>query len=610
MSLASFRVENQKALRLAECLHVPSLMIICGANGSGKSTLLWALKQQQGVTLSGNTQSLYHGPHRAIRRSVIQRRHVGGAPTYYADSLAADSVAAPEGISIPYPSRSPDNIDESGTTIKHSLAKLENKRQTFITQLYDKAVKGGEAQLDIQNVKSIFAPLADVVSRLLPHLTFERIDFTQEDNILVAFSRPGENGAVVTLDLDDLSSGEKAVILLFLPLVEAEIRANLETYSPEALSVAPESPDLLFLLDEPELHLHPDLQRRMLAYMRERSSRNEIQFVMITHSPTILDEASDEELYVLAPARNGENQLRQAATPSERLEALRELTGESYFLSTGRNIVCCEGEADDVKGKASDRSLIELFSTRSSRYTFVPMGGKSQVISAVKRLKESLPIDKYGVAVVGLLDSDQATTLPPDCIGWPFCEIENALLRPQLIADALNESIEGLGATATGVERLLSDSGVALRDEEIAIRIARELGGKMFRAKGSDVAAVRKSVDDFIADLQAHTSGSKINDICARVTSEVDAQLDDQTFVQRFRGKRLLRLVFNGLAIPNLSYERFSYLVAGRVRSDVEAAQQLDTVFANLDAKVDEQLATLLAPLDEPAVEGDMATES
>ncbi|PLS80657.1 hypothetical protein CYG49_04560 [Candidatus Saccharibacteria bacterium] len=179
MGLKSFRVENQKALRLAECLDVPSLMVICGSNGAGKSTLLWALKQRQGSVFDEGmtTEVLYQGPHRAIRRQTVRRGWLGGSLTSYAESLSADSVAAPEGLQIPYPSRSPDNVDESGSAIKHALGRLENKRQSFLTSLIDKASREGQHQLEIASLPHVFEPLSEIVSRLLPHLTFEGLSF-------------------------------------------------------------------------------------------------------------------------------------------------------------------------------------------------------------------------------------------------------------------------------------------------------------------------------------------------------------------------------------------------------------------------------------------------
>ena len=44
MSLTSFKVVNQEAVRLAEAAQVPPVMVIAGPNGVGKSTVLFRLR--------------------------------------------------------------------------------------------------------------------------------------------------------------------------------------------------------------------------------------------------------------------------------------------------------------------------------------------------------------------------------------------------------------------------------------------------------------------------------------------------------------------------------------------------------------------------------------
>jgi AAA15 family ATPase/GTPase len=45
MKLSSVKITAQKAIKLAECVRVPKIIIIFGQNGVGKSTLLYAVKQ-------------------------------------------------------------------------------------------------------------------------------------------------------------------------------------------------------------------------------------------------------------------------------------------------------------------------------------------------------------------------------------------------------------------------------------------------------------------------------------------------------------------------------------------------------------------------------------
>ncbi|MDP9290721.1 MAG: hypothetical protein M3P08_21335 [Thermoproteota archaeon] len=43
--ITTFKITDQKVIRLAECDSVPRIMIIFGQNSVGKSTLLYAVKQ-------------------------------------------------------------------------------------------------------------------------------------------------------------------------------------------------------------------------------------------------------------------------------------------------------------------------------------------------------------------------------------------------------------------------------------------------------------------------------------------------------------------------------------------------------------------------------------
>src|SRR6266852_5616885 len=43
--ITTFKITDQKAIKLAECSSIPRIMIIFGQNGVGKSTLLYAVKQ-------------------------------------------------------------------------------------------------------------------------------------------------------------------------------------------------------------------------------------------------------------------------------------------------------------------------------------------------------------------------------------------------------------------------------------------------------------------------------------------------------------------------------------------------------------------------------------
>jgi ABC-type multidrug transport system ATPase subunit len=443
-------------------------MIIAGPNGAGKSTLLYEIsKKRQGVEIEGVTKILYQPPHRAIRKTNIQRGWLGGGMKFLSDLLSLESVDGYQGLSLQNSARTPDNIDEAGSTIKHTLGKIENKRQSVLTEFIDLS-KESNTQINTSKIPDIYQPLKELTKYLLPHLAFQKVDFHNEDNIKCIWKRTDKSGDK-EIDIDDLSSGEKSIIILFLPLIESEIHENLKKLE---TSTAPDSTirneDLVLIIDEPELHLHPDLQAKILSYIRVLSSKKNVQFIVSTHSPTILDQAYDDELYLLTQktdAAGTDNQLRKIASSIEKLEALKQLTGNAYYITTGRSIICIEGEhASDTK--VTDIRLLEILYPRSTAYTFVPSGGKGNVINTVKNLRLHLTEEKFSIAVYGLTDKDQG--LPSEVEGvfcLPVCMIENLLLVPESISEYLNTN--SISKTPKEIKEILDTIATGLVEQEI-----------------------------------------------------------------------------------------------------------------------------------------------
>jgi len=210
--------------------------------------------------------------------------------------LSSPNLPNFEGITLKTRSRSATDYDEASSYLKYSLCQIELDRQTAITERFDR-----EGQIKRGAMPDIWKPLREMTENLMPHLRFQKIDVSNRDAIQCIWE---VHSKAIHIDLDDLSSGEKAVIQLFFPLIEQRIQArierskgadvdNPETSQPEEVCV---------LMDEPELHLHPNLQGKILDYMRSLTIREHIQFIIATHSPTIVEQANSEELYLLRPS--------------------------------------------------------------------------------------------------------------------------------------------------------------------------------------------------------------------------------------------------------------------------------------------------------------------
>ena len=92
------------------------------------------------------------------------------------------------------------------------------------------------------------------------------------------------------LYLNQLSSGERSVIGLVMDLIYRCVLAN--SHLPDPLH----SPGIV-LIDEIELHLHPRWQANIIKALT--TTFPNIQFIISTHAPLVINQLKDEQLFVL-----------------------------------------------------------------------------------------------------------------------------------------------------------------------------------------------------------------------------------------------------------------------------------------------------------------------
>lgn len=597
MALLSFRIENDRSIVLAEAIDVPKIMVIAGPNGVGKSTLLYAIKQG-GRTEDPGTRILYQGPHRVMRSTQVQRRWLGGATRWFRELLAGGDVSGFEGLNLGNTARTPANVDEAGSTIKHILGKIENKRQALISGTVDRLrVEGG--RFEIAELPDVYEPIRTLTEFILPHLRFESVDFTNEDDVSCYWKRTDARSTRL-VDIDQLSSGEKAVIVLFLPLLEdrlqreltkleefgAAVGAELDEPAEEA-GVAPEREHRVMLIDEPEQHLHPDLQSKVLSYMRRVSEETPTQFIVTTHSPSILDQAFDTELYVLTEPAEGvevQNQLRQISTNAERLEALKQLAGSAYFLTTGRVIVCIEGERDADPEKPTDARLLGLLYPRAAAVTLVPTTGKGNVIITVERLRAHVAEGTFKIRVKGLIDADQSNEDRDGIERLPVCMIENFLLDSEALFEFLTHHDLEFFDAAQAVETDLRRIALGMRGKEISLRLRRAIRPKMLRVSGSTLQELRENHARNVAELQDMLpNDDTLQRRVAEATQAVDEIIGVGAELDKFRGKEVLEEFYRAhIATQNIGYNQMCIELARIVSSRGHVAARLDPVFERL----------------------------
>lgn len=93
------------------------------------------------------------------------------------------------------------------------------------------------------------------------------------------------------LSINQLSDGEKCYIAMIGDLARRMAIANPDAKDPLKCSG-------IVLIDEVELHLHPEWQRKIVPTLRNTFPN--IQFIITTHSPQVLGEIKDMDIYKLS----------------------------------------------------------------------------------------------------------------------------------------------------------------------------------------------------------------------------------------------------------------------------------------------------------------------
>lgn len=568
MRIPSFEVRNQRSIGFVRCETANRLMIIAGPNGAGKSTLLNAIRAH-----AGYNNVIYVGPHRAMRKQTVQQRYLFQQSLSLETILAGSNVPGMEGIRIFDGSRDPWGYDETSNYLKYALCQIEVDRSRAITARVDR--DGG---IERGAVVDAWKPFKELASNLLPHLAFEKIDASNRDQVKVLFR---VHRLDTLVDLDDLSSGEKSIIQMFYPVVERNVKALVAEI--ETGQRATERPEVCILIDEPELHLHPNLQVKVLDYMRVLTSGQNVQVIVATHSPTIVENATFDELFLIRPielVNAGDNQLVRVADDEDKLAALRSLFGSTNNLTAMLPVIVVEGASAEGGRAVPDRSIYRALHPGFDRATLISGGGKNECVALARTLAEALTEFSTALRVVALLDRDTQVGEHDSVSLLPVSMIENFLVDPDVIFEAIESVRERSGLrTIEDVSAALDDVVNAQEPAEIGRRVGALLPAMHFHP-GSDVATVGVRAIAFSDSVREKYSDERIQEAHRSAQAKIGELRDRHRRREEFDGKRLLKAFFRQhLTTSTLSAQVFAFYAARRARRRRAVTEFFDGFF-------------------------------
>lgn len=353
------------------------------------------------------------------------------------------------------------------------------------------------------------------------------------------------------LPFSDLSSGEKEVFFVLANFIRQDV-ANA-----------------IVIVDEPELHLHPELGRRLVRMMIDVKPGN--QLWLATHNPEIFDEVGADRTFFVA--RDGTSATVKRASDADQAEnLLKEMFGFSGYIGVGRSLVFLEGEASSIDRKLFSR----LFGPDMASVKLVPAGGVEtvgRVNSAVLQIIESglARMSFYAVRDRDYLTDAEVAAYDAHPSGrfrvLKRCHIENYLLDDVVLSEVLREIYEvDLDETATAAMLLevAQEMSAEVLVSVIGFKLQRLTWPENFNRgsafKGVSLFAEGDTVaDDRVQAIQAMflaAAAQVRGENAARVSDAATAQLvaacqaevevwlsgtaSGQTWRERFPGKRLL----------------------------------------------------------------------
>jgi energy-coupling factor transporter ATP-binding protein EcfA2 len=281
------------------------------------------------------------------------------------------------------------------------------------------------------------------------------------------------------------------------------------------------------ILDEPDVYMHADLQRRLVRFVHNRHQ----QVIIATHSSEIMAEVLPDNILVV-------NRVKEKSDFASSLPAVQKVLsgfGSVHNLQlsrlwTARRFLMIEGE---------DVTLLKQFQNKVFPETLIPIdtipatslggwGGWNQAVGSNMLLKNA---GGDGIITYCIFDSDyyqsetilgryrEANTRAISLHIWQKKELENYILVPSAIHRAISCQIseEGIGPSLAQVESKLKQIAEDLKQEVVdcvATQIQsldRKLSAATANQRARAVVAERwKSDEDCLGTVPGKEAFSRI----------------------------------------------------------------------------------------------------
>lgn len=293
---------------------------------------------------------------------------------------------------------------------------------------------GEDRQERLATLGDVEEKLQDIIAKLMPSVRgiSIRVDIDSTQEI---FSR----GVSISVDdgrlTDVLVKGhglQRCVVFGLLQALIMNQRGQLiPTPSIEDSDGEPEGRAIILAIEEPELYIHPQMQRLVYGVLKDFSATDQV--IYSTHSPAFVDVAAYEGIGLVRKdsvesgtyVRQCEPGILAADTERKTFQFLSSFSLESNQVFFAKKVILVEGDQDVIAVMATGREL-DLFDEfpEERGYTVVHTDNKSEMPKYMKLLNafaipyavlhelDNTPTSKANEDIRDTLAGNKAVTLP------------------------------------------------------------------------------------------------------------------------------------------------------------------------------------------------------
>lgn len=319
MQINSLRIANWRQFREIDIEFHPRMTVITGPNGAGKTTVLNMISR----TMGWNVALLAVPPDqvRDIEDEIGE------------DSLFSHFVSSPSGFVVTSDNQKVDLGLQNARNISQVYSAIGSTRGVYITSHRQQFVYSPISSIPLK-VDALDVMLSQYTNRYRSSYSRQNQQeiLKAEDSptyriksCLISMAVFGEGNSKVSPDPAALAafSGFEAILKIVLPqeigfqklhikMPELLLVGGNGVFPIEALSGGAAAivdlawqlflassiyEDFIVMIDEPENHLHPSLQKRLLPSLM--AAFPNAQFIVATHSPLMINSVEESKVYVV-----------------------------------------------------------------------------------------------------------------------------------------------------------------------------------------------------------------------------------------------------------------------------------------------------------------------